>query len=126
MCHWAGPNAYLEALLHDVPELLGLGVAGVLNLEVSSLGNDLLSGKGTLGVSPSRILPPGLDLLDLLVEDGVFGVGVDADVVHVVGSHDDDSNCNSIVMQMGIKGIGKERVWGKRWGRGEMRRRGMR
>lgn len=77
-------------MLHNLPELLGLSIARVLNLEVSALGNNLLGGKGTLGVSPSRVLPPGLDLLDLLVEDGVFGVGVDADVVHVVGSHDDD------------------------------------
>lgn len=83
-------KTYLEAVLHNVPELLGLSIARVLNLEVSALGNNLLSGKGTLGVSPSRVLPPGLDLLDLLLEDGVFGVGVDADVVHVVGRHDDD------------------------------------
>lgn len=57
----------LEVLLEDTPELLGLSVRRVLDLQVSTLGHDLLSSEGTLGVPPSRVLPPGLDGLNLLL-----------------------------------------------------------
>lgn len=55
----------LEVLLDDLPELLALHVGGVFNLQVSTLGHDLLSSEGTLGVPPSGVLPPSLDGLDL-------------------------------------------------------------
>jgi hypothetical protein len=44
---------YLETTFHDVPELLRLVVRWVCNLQVSSLGDDLLSGEVSLCVSPS-------------------------------------------------------------------------
>ena len=82
-------RAYLETALHDGPELLGLGVAGILNLEVATLGDNLLGGKGTLGVLPARVFPPGLDLGDLLGVEIVLDVRVDGRVDHVVGGHGD-------------------------------------
>jgi len=77
----------LEAVLKNLPQLLGLGVAGVLDLQVSTLGNDLLGGERALGLPPSRVGPPLLDLLDLLLEELIFPCGVHGDVLHVVGSH---------------------------------------
>jgi hypothetical protein len=44
---------YLETIFHDVPEFLRLVIRWVRNLQVSSLGDDLLGGKGPLCVSPS-------------------------------------------------------------------------
>jgi hypothetical protein len=44
---------YLEAVLEDIPQLLALGVAGVLNLEIATLAGDLLGSEGPLGVPPS-------------------------------------------------------------------------
>lgn len=76
-----------EAVLEDLPELLGLGVAGILDLEVSTLGDDLLSGERALGVPPARVAPPLLDLLDLLGEKLILESGIHGGVVHVVGSH---------------------------------------
>lgn len=54
---------------------------------MSSLGDDLLSSEGSLGLAPSRLAPPGLDLLDFLLEELVLNIRVDGRVVHVVGSH---------------------------------------
>lgn len=57
---------HLEVLLDELPELLALSVGRVFNLQVSTLGDNLLSSEGTLGVPPSGILPPSLDGVDLL------------------------------------------------------------
>lgn len=78
----------LEPVLENLPQLLGLGVAGVLNLQVASLGDNLLRGERPLGISPARVGPPALDLRDLLGEELVFHVWVDGGVDHVVGGHD--------------------------------------
>ena len=86
--------AYLEAVLEDVPQLLGLGGAGILDLEVAALGDNLLGRKGPLGVPPARVGPPGLDLLDLLVEELVLDVRVDSRVAHVLGRHDHEEECD--------------------------------
>lgn len=44
---------HLEAVLQDIPQLLSLSIAGILNLQMASLGDNLLGGKGTLRVPPS-------------------------------------------------------------------------
>lgn len=80
--------AYLETVLENFPELLGLGIAGIFNLEVAALGDDLLGREGALGVLPAGILPPGLDLSDLLGKEVILDVGVDGRVEHVVCGHD--------------------------------------
>lgn len=54
-------------MLQNTPELLSLDVGRVVDLQVPTLGNNLLSRKGTLGVPPSRVFPPGLDIVDLLL-----------------------------------------------------------
>ncbi len=46
-------KVYLESSLQDFPELLRLCIAGVLNLQVSSLRHNLLGCEWSLGVSPS-------------------------------------------------------------------------
>ena len=58
-------GSHLEVVLNDAPQLLALAVGGVLDLEVATLGDDLLSGIRTLGVPPSRVGPPVLDGLHL-------------------------------------------------------------
>lgn len=59
-------ETYLESAFQNIPKLLRLGVAGVLDLHVSSLSHNGLSREGSLGISPSRIRPPLLYSLDLL------------------------------------------------------------
>lgn len=81
-------KAHLEALFKDVPQLLGLGTARVFHLEVAALGDNLLGSKGSLGVLPSGVFPPGLDLLDFLCKEIILGIGVDSRVHHVVCGHD--------------------------------------
>lgn len=56
-----------EPALQDLPQLLAQLVAGVLDLDVSSLRDNLLGGERPLGVSPSRVGPPLLDGLDILL-----------------------------------------------------------
>ena len=53
-------------MLQNTPELLSLDVGRVVDLQVPTLGNNLLSRKGTLGVPPSRVFQPGLDGLDVV------------------------------------------------------------
>lgn len=74
-------RVYLESALDDFPQLLGLGIAGVCNLQIASLGHNVLSGERPPGVPPPRVGPPLLDLLDLLLELSVLGVDVGHDVV---------------------------------------------
>lgn len=81
-------QTYLEALLKNIPQLLGLDTAGVLHREVAALGDNLLGSKRSLGVLPSGVFPPGLDLLDFLCKDVILGVWVDSRVYHVVCGHD--------------------------------------
>ena len=57
-----------ETLFNSLPQLLGEGVAGVLDGQVATLGSNLLSGEGTSGVPPSGVGPPLLDGLDLFFE----------------------------------------------------------
>jgi len=80
-------KTYRKALLEDLPQFLGLLVAGILDLEVATLVDDLLSGEGALGVAPPRIAPPLLDLLNLLREELVLQRGINRGVLHVVGRH---------------------------------------
>lgn len=60
-------TANLEVVLEDTPELFGLDVGRVVDRQGPTLGHNLLSREGTLGVPPSRVLPPGLDIVDLLL-----------------------------------------------------------
>jgi hypothetical protein len=64
----------LEALLQNLPQLLGLVVARVLNGERAALGHDLLGRERPLGEPPSRVGPPPLDSSDLLLELLLLGV----------------------------------------------------
>lgn len=80
---------HVEAVLEDIPQLLTLVVARVLDLEVAPLGDNLLGGKGPFGLSPARAAPPRLDLLDFFEEELVFDVGVDARVDHIFRRHGD-------------------------------------
>lgn len=76
-------SSYGKSLLDDLPQLLGQDVAGVFNRKISPLVHNLLSSVGALGVSPSRVCPPLLDSLDLILEFLFFvvchdvGVGYD-------------------------------------------------
>ena len=45
--------AYLESPFQDIPELFRLHIAGILDLQVPSLGHNLLSRERSLGVPPS-------------------------------------------------------------------------
>ena len=54
-------KSYLESAFQYSPQLLRLRIAGILNLQVPSLGHDLLGREGSLGISPSGIIPPFLD-----------------------------------------------------------------
>ena len=78
---------HLEALLQNPPQLLRLRIARILNLQIPTLGDNLLGGEGPLGLPPSRVVPPLLDLVHLAGEDFVLGGGVHGRVLHVVGGH---------------------------------------
>ena len=84
---WERQETYREALLEDPPQLLALGVAGILNLEVAALVDDLLGREGPLGLAPSRLAPPLVDGGDLLGEELVLHAGVHGGAEHVVGGH---------------------------------------
>ena len=71
--------AHLESAFHDLPQLSAHSITGVLNLEVSSLRNDLLSSEWTLGISPSRVFPPLLHSFDILLVFLVFLVHGDVE-----------------------------------------------
>lgn len=83
----AAKAAYLESLLQSLPELLGLSIAWVVDWEGTALGDNLLSGKWTLGVSPSRIRPPLLDSLDLSLESCLLLVKINSRWGHLVHCH---------------------------------------
>ena len=59
---------YLEPVFEDNPQFLAHGIAWVFNFEAPSLGHDLLSCEGPLGVPPSRVLPPFLHGVDVRLE----------------------------------------------------------
>lgn len=69
-----GLRAYLEARLHNIPQLLALVIAGVLYLQIASLGHYLLCSEWPLGISPSRVTPPLLYRVDILLEKLLFMV----------------------------------------------------
>jgi hypothetical protein len=52
--------SYLEPIFYDVPELLGLLISWVIDLDSSTLGDNLFGGKRSLGVSPPGVSPPFL------------------------------------------------------------------
>lgn len=74
-------HANLEIALQDLPQLLAHSIGRILNLQGTTLGHNLLSSEGPLGVSPSGVLPPLLDGLDIVQILPVF---------FFKGSHDDD------------------------------------
>jgi hypothetical protein len=65
-------DPYLKVVLQSVPELLSLDGGRVVDSQVATLGDNLLGREGSLGVSPSRVLPPVLDGLDFLRKLAVF------------------------------------------------------
>ena len=60
-------NARLESALNDVPQFPAHSIAWVFNFEAPSLGNNLLSRERSLGISPSRVPPPVLYGVDVLL-----------------------------------------------------------
>ena len=68
------PTAYRKPLLHDPPQLLRHGIAGKFDLQVTPLVRDLLRGVRPAREAPSRILPPLLQRLHLILEVLLFGV----------------------------------------------------
>lgn len=62
----SGISTYGKVLLQSAPELLSLGIGRVVDGQVATLGNDLLSSERALGVSPARVGPPVLDGLHIL------------------------------------------------------------
>lgn len=67
-------DSYSELLLQVFPQLLRHNIARVLNGQVASLRGNLLGRERPLGVPPSRIGPPLLELLHLLLVVLVFCV----------------------------------------------------
>ena len=55
----------LEPPLEGSPQFLAHSIAWVVNLEAPSLGNNLLSREGPLGVPPSGVRPPFLYGVDV-------------------------------------------------------------
>ena len=60
---------YRESLLYDLPELLRHGIAGIVDLQIASLRSNLLCCIWSTRKPPSRIRPPLLELLHLVLED---------------------------------------------------------
>ena len=77
-------RAYLESAFQDIPELLRLDVAGILDLQVPSLGHNLLGSEGSLGVSPSGIRPPLLDSCNFVQILLLLPVRVHSGIGHLV------------------------------------------
>jgi hypothetical protein len=85
-------QTHLETALDELPQLLRLLVAGVLNLDGATLRDNLLGSVGTAGEAPSGVGPPLLQLSNFLLElsllvvsghdvggDGVCGGGGGSD-----------------------------------------------
>jgi hypothetical protein len=72
--------SYCKLLLQVLPQLLRHGIARVLDGQVASLRSNLLSRERPLGVSPSRIVPPLLELPDLLLVVLILSVRSDTHV----------------------------------------------
>lgn len=86
--HTATKNTtYLESLLQDVPELLRLVVAGVVDLDCAPLRNDLLGSERPLGLPPSRIRPPLLNSGNLSSKSRVLLRQIRRRRRHLVRSH---------------------------------------
>lgn len=84
---------HLKSVLQNVPQLLRLSAAWVLNLDVAAFRGNLFCGEGPLCVPPSWVAPPLLDLLYLLGEELVLLARINGRVDHVVGSHDGQLVC---------------------------------
>ena len=67
-------DPYSELLLQVLPKFLRHSIAGVLDGQVASLRSNLLGRERPLGVPPSRIGPPLLELLHLLLVVLIFRV----------------------------------------------------
>lgn len=65
---------YRESLLHSLPKLLRHSIAGVVDLKIASLAGNLLGGVWSTRKPPSRICPPLLQLLHLVLESLLFRV----------------------------------------------------
>lgn len=79
-------NTDLESPFQDLPKLLRLCIARVLNLQIPPLSNDLLRGKRPLRVPPSRVGPPLLHRRYLVQKDLLFRSWVYRRVIHL-GCH---------------------------------------
>lgn len=79
--------AYLEPALENLPQLLRLCVAWILNLQVASLGYNLFGSEWPLGVPPTGVTPPLLDLGHFSGKQVVFHAGFDSRIHHVFRSH---------------------------------------
>jgi hypothetical protein len=83
--------AYCKPSFNNPPQLLGLHIAGIIDPDVASLLDNLFSGERSLGISPSRIVPPLFDSCYVVEVDAFFifqiahvcGYGVCKD--HVLG-----------------------------------------
>jgi len=69
-------SAYSESAFNNLPQLLRLHIAGIVDFQVATLLNNLLGGVHPLSVSPSGVSPPSFDSLDLLQELLLFFVYV--------------------------------------------------
>lgn len=65
---------YRKALLDNLPKLLRHGIAGIVDLQVASFASNLLCRVWSTREPPSRVRPPLLDLLDLILEGLLFCV----------------------------------------------------
>ena len=66
----------LEPALDDPPQLLALVIAGILDLEVATLGGNLLGGEWPLGMSPPRIRPPLLQASNVGLVEGILTIEI--------------------------------------------------
>ena len=85
---FSGEDAYLESALQDLPELLSLDIARIVNLQVPSLGHDLLGRERSLGISPPGVGPPLFDSGNLVQKEFLLRIGVTVGIRHTVDSHD--------------------------------------
>ena len=65
---------HLEPAFDYFPQLLAHSIAGILDLEIAPLGHNLLSSERPFGEPPSRIRPPLLYGINVLLVELVFMV----------------------------------------------------
>jgi hypothetical protein len=94
-------SAYSESAFNNLPQLLRLHIAGIVDFQIATLLNNLLGGVYPLSISPSRVSPPSFDSLDILQELLLFFV----DVTHV-SWYCKGKDHNAITER-----CGREKVW---------------